>query len=54
MVGNNAFVEWANVHGKRYGTSKKGIQERMAKGDDVLLEIDYQGALQVNAFPQAC
>ena len=54
MVGNDAFVEWANVHGKRYGTSKKGIQDRLAKGEDVLLEIDYQGALQVRtAFPQA-
>ena len=54
MVANDAFVEWANVHGKRYGTSKKGIQDRLANGDDVLLEIDYQGALQVrDAFPQA-
>ena len=54
MVANDAFVEWANVHGKRYGTSKKGIQDRLAKGEDVLLEIDYQGALQVrSAFPQA-
>ena len=54
MVANDAFVEWANVHGKRYGTSKKGIQERLATGHDVLLEIDYQGALQVRAaFPQA-
>ena len=54
MVANNAFIEWANVHNKRYGTSKKGIQERLANGDDVLLEIDYQGALQVrDAFPQA-
>lgn len=54
MVANNAFIEWANVHGKRYGTSKKGIQDRLANGDDVLLEIDYQGALQVReAFPHA-
>ena len=54
MVSNNAFVEWANVHGKRYGTSKKGIQDRLASGEDVLLEIDYQGALQVReSFPQA-
>ena len=54
MVANDAFVEWANVHGKRYGTSKKGIQDRLANGEDVLLEIDYQGALQVRAsFPQA-
>ena len=54
MVANNAFIEWANVHGKRYGTSKKGIQDRLASGEDVLLEIDYQGALQVReSFPQA-
>jgi guanylate kinase len=54
MVANNAFVEWANVHGKRYGTSKKGIQDRLANSEDVLLEIDYQGALQVReSFPQA-
>jgi len=54
MVANNAFVEWANVHSKRYGTSKKGIQDRLSSGEDVLLEIDYQGALQVReTFPQA-
>ncbi|MBF6630356.1 MAG: guanylate kinase [Comamonas sp.] len=54
LVANNAFVEWANVHGKRYGTTKKGIQDRIAGGEDVLLEIDYQGALQVReSFPQA-
>lgn len=54
MVASDAFVEWAHVHGKRYGTSKKGIQDRLADGNDVLLEIDYQGALQVRkAFPQA-
>ncbi len=54
MVANNAFVEWANVHGKRYGTSKRALAERLAGGADVLLEIDYQGALQVKqAFPDA-
>lgn len=54
MTSNNAFVEWANVHGKRYGTSKKGIEDRLATGEDVLLEIDYQGALQVReSFPHA-
>ena len=47
MVASNAFVEWANVHGRRYGTSKKAIEERIAQGADVILEIDYQGALQV-------
>ncbi len=47
MVLSDAFVEWAHVHGQRYGTSKKMIEERMAQGADVILEIDYQGALQI-------
>ncbi|MGL4435751.1 MAG: guanylate kinase [Giesbergeria sp.] len=54
MVASNAFVEWAHVHGRRYGTSKKAIEERIAQGNDVILEIDYQGALQVKqAFANA-
>ena len=54
MVQSNAFVEWAHVHGNRYGTSKKAIEERIAQGNDVILEIDYQGALQVKqTFPNA-
>ena len=47
MVAANGFVEWANVHGRRYGTSRKAIEERVAQGADVVLEIDYQGALQI-------
>jgi len=47
MVLADAFVEWANVHGHRYGTSKKMIEERMSQGADVVLEIDYQGGLQI-------
>jgi len=47
MVKADAFVEWASVHQHRYGTSKKAIEERMAQGADVVLEIDYQGALQI-------
>jgi guanylate kinase len=47
MVQSNAFVEWAHVHNHRYGTSKKAIEERMNHGADVVLEIDYQGALQI-------
>lgn len=47
MVAADAFVEWANVHSQRYGTSKKAIEERMALGADVILEIDFQGALQI-------
>ena len=47
MVEANAFVEWAHVHNYRYGTSKKAIEERMAQGADVILEIDFQGAIQI-------
>jgi guanylate kinase len=47
MVLADAFVEWAHVHGQRYGTSKKAIEERIAQGADVILEIDFQGALQI-------
>jgi guanylate kinase len=47
MVLGDAFVEWAHVHGQRYGTSKKAIEERIAQGADVILEIDFQGALQI-------
>jgi guanylate kinase len=45
MVAANGFVEWAHVHNFRYGTSKRAIEERMAQGADVILEIDYQGAI---------
>jgi guanylate kinase len=47
MVKADAFVEWANVHNHRYGTSKKAIEERMIQGADVILEIDFQGAIQI-------
>jgi len=47
MVQAHGFVEWAHVHNHRYGTSKKAIEERMAQGADVILEIDFQGALQI-------
>ena len=47
MVSHGAFLEWANVHGRRYGTSRKAIEDRINQGADVVLEIDYQGALQI-------
>ncbi len=47
MVLADGFVEWAFVHGERYGTSKRAIEERIAQGADVILEIDFQGALQI-------
>jgi guanylate kinase len=54
MVERGEFLEWAEVHGNYYGTSKSWIQAELAAGRDVLLEIDWQGARQVrNLFPQA-
>ncbi|RZL55181.1 MAG: guanylate kinase [Variovorax sp.] len=47
MVLADSFVEWAHVHGQRYGTSKRAIEERVALGADVILEIDFQGAIQI-------
>lgn len=52
MIARQEFLEWAEVHGNFYGTSRKWITERLATGHDVLLEIDWQGAQQVrSAFP---
>jgi guanylate kinase len=47
MVAGNRFLEWARVHGNRYGTSRAGIEANLAAGCDVMLEIDWQGALQI-------
>jgi len=48
------FLEWAEVHGNYYGTSRIFVEEQMRTGTDILLEIDWQGARQVKKqFPQA-
>lgn len=47
MAARGEFFEWAEVHGNLYGTSRAGIEARMAHGEDVVLEIDFQGALQI-------
>ncbi len=48
------FFEWAQVHGHLYGTSRIAIEERLMGGEDVVLEIDWQGALQIKQlFPHA-
>jgi len=47
MAEHGDFFEWAEVHGNLYGTSRSAIEARLAKGEDVVLEIDYQGALQI-------
>jgi len=54
MISNDEFLEWAEVHGNYYGTSKKWIADQLTAGQDVLLEIDWQGAQQVRKlFPAA-
>ncbi len=47
MAAQGDFFEWAEVHGNLYGTSRKAIEERLMAGQDVVLEIDWQGALQI-------
>jgi guanylate kinase len=44
---DGAFLEWAEVHGNKYGTRKAWVEEKIREGWVVLLEIDVQGALQV-------
>jgi guanylate kinase len=54
MAARGEFFEWAQVHGALYGTSRKAIEARLQRGEDVVLEIDWQGALQIKAlFPHA-
>ncbi|MBS1159519.1 MAG: guanylate kinase [Proteobacteria bacterium] len=54
MIERQEFLEWAEVHGNFYGTSKKWIADQLAVDADVLLEIDWQGAQQVRKqFPGA-
>ncbi|MBX3621069.1 MAG: guanylate kinase [Rhizobacter sp.] len=53
-IADGDFFEWAEVHGNLYGTSRAGVEERMKSGQDVVLEIDWQGALQIKKlFPNA-
>jgi guanylate kinase len=47
MAARDEFFEWAEVHGHLYGTSRTAIRQRLAAGDDVVLEVDWQGALQI-------
>ena len=54
MRDRGEFLEWAEVHGNFYGTSRVWLEQRMNAGQDMLLEIDWQGAQQVREmFPAA-
>jgi len=54
MRGRGEFLESAEVHGYRYGTSKRVITEALARGEDLILEIDWQGARQVRGIHPDC
>ncbi len=45
--GESGFLEWAEVHGNLYGTSRKEVERHLGSGLDVILDIDVQGARQV-------
>ena len=53
-IQNGEFLEYANVHGNYYGTLKSEVEERLKKGEKVILEIDVQGGVQIKEkFPTA-
>ncbi|MEY4492704.1 MAG: hypothetical protein RL355_53 [Actinomycetota bacterium] len=54
MIEDNQLLEWANYAGNRYGTPRNAVQEKLAAGTPVLLEIEVQGAKQIReAMPEA-
>jgi guanylate kinase len=54
MLAAGDFLESAHVHGARYGTSQTRVDEALASGNDLILEIDWQGAAQVRKlYPSA-
>ena len=55
MISNGDFLETADVYGYKYGTSSKWVSAELGSGNDVILEIDWQGAIQIKRqFPGAC
>ncbi len=54
MIKNEEVLEYAHVHGSYYGTPKKFVFDKLESGEDILLEIDVQGAMQIkDKYPQA-
>ena len=54
MIQNDDFLEHATVFGNFYGTEKKSVSEKLKKGANVILEIDWQGALQIKSSMPSC
>jgi guanylate kinase len=54
MIEREAFIEWAEVHGNLYGSSREWTEQTLAAGKDVLFDIDVQGGQQLKRiFPEA-
>jgi len=54
LVAQSAFIEWANVHANRYGTTHKEIERAETEDKDIIFDIDYQGAQQIKQhYPEA-
>jgi guanylate kinase len=55
MIAQNAFLEHAQILDNHYGTGRKTVEQKLAAGHDVLLDIDWQGARQIREnFPACC
>ena len=54
MVGQGEFLEWALVYGHMYGTSKGWVMARLKEGQDVIMDVDIQGASQIKAAGLPC
>ena len=53
MAGREEFAEWARVHGYRYGTARRTVEENLSAGRDLLFDIDWQGGQALNSqYPE--
>ncbi len=54
MVARDQFIEWAHVHGNRYGTARSEIERAATTGIDLIFDVDFQGAKQIkHQYPDA-
>ena len=49
LIADESLLEWAHVFGKRYGTPREPVREALARGQDILFDIDWQGTQQLKA-----
>ena len=53
MVAADQFAEWAHVHDHRYGTARDTVEQTIARGEDLVFDIDWQGGLQLrDRYPE--